>query len=42
LEVYLGETGIYYRPIGAEPAAVLAGGPEEPGDGIPGTLLYTF
>jgi ATP-dependent Clp protease ATP-binding subunit ClpC len=41
LEVYLGDTGIYYRQLAgeAEPAAVTAGGPAEP---VPGTLLYTF
>jgi ATP-dependent Clp protease ATP-binding subunit ClpC len=42
LEVYLGDTGIYYRQVnaeGAEPAAVPAGGPVEP---PAGTLLYTF
>jgi ATP-dependent Clp protease ATP-binding subunit ClpC len=44
LEVYLGETGIFYRPVGGgEPLPVLAGGPEEvSSDPIPGTLLYTF
>jgi ATP-dependent Clp protease ATP-binding subunit ClpC len=41
LEVYLGDTGIYYRQLSgeAEPAAVTAGGPAEP---PAGTLLYTF
>ena len=46
LEVYLGDTGIFYRPINAEAvnaegeAAVTAGAaPAEP---APGTLLYTF
>ena len=40
LEVYLGDTGIYYRQINAEgEAAVTAGGPVEI---APGTLLYTF
>ncbi len=45
LEVYLGDTGIYYRPVNAEAvnaegeAAVTAGAPAEP---TPGTLLYTF
>jgi ATP-dependent Clp protease ATP-binding subunit ClpC len=40
LEVYLGDTGIYYRQINAEgEAAVTAGGPAEL---VPGTLLYTF
>src|SRR6185369_7272534 len=40
LEVYLGETGIYYRVLNSEgEAAVTAGGPVE----VPaGTLLYTF
>jgi ATP-dependent Clp protease ATP-binding subunit ClpC len=40
LEVYLGDTGIYYRQINAEvEAPVTAGGPAEV---APGTLLYTF
>jgi ATP-dependent Clp protease ATP-binding subunit ClpC len=39
LEVYLGDTGIYYRPVTAEAETVPAGGPAEP---APGTLLYTF
>ena len=45
LEVYLGDTGIFYRPVNAEAvnaegeAAVTAGAPAEP---TPGTLLYTF
>src|SRR5581483_8620218 len=39
LEVYLGDTGIYYRQVNAEEAPVPAGGPVEP---APGTLLYTF
>jgi ATP-dependent Clp protease ATP-binding subunit ClpC len=40
IEVYLGDTGIYYRQINLEgEAAVTAGGPAEP---APGTLLYTF
>jgi hypothetical protein len=39
LEVYLGDTGIFYRQINAETEAVTAGGPVEP---VPGTLLYTF
>ena len=41
LEVYLGDTGIYYRQLSgeAEAAVVTAGGPAEP---VPGTLLYTF
>jgi len=39
LEVYLGDTGIYYRPVNAEGEAVTAGGPAEP---AAGTLLYTF
>src|SRR5216683_3375022 len=38
LEVYLGDAGIYYRPI-AEPQPVGAGAPAEPVAGIP---LYTF
>jgi ATP-dependent Clp protease ATP-binding subunit ClpC len=48
LEVYLRETGIYYRPIAAgEPVGegqpVLAGVPADTAaDPIPGTLLYTF
>jgi ATP-dependent Clp protease ATP-binding subunit ClpC len=44
LEVYLGETGIYYRALtGGEALPVLVGVPEEtPADPIPGTLLYTF
>jgi len=41
LEVYLGDTGIYYRQLSGEgeAAAVTAGGPAEP---PAGTLLYTF
>jgi len=40
LEVYLGDTGIYYRVLSQETEApVTAGGPVEP---APGTLLYTF
>src|SRR5476651_76133 len=40
LEVYLGDTGIYYRQINAEvETPVTAGGPAEV---TPGTLLYTF
>jgi ATP-dependent Clp protease ATP-binding subunit ClpC len=40
LEVYLSDTGIYYRQVNAEgEAAVTVGGPPEP---TPGTLLYTF
>src|SRR5437762_5995733 len=41
LEVYLGDTGIYYRQINAEgdEAAVTAGAPAEV---LPGGLLYTF
>jgi ATP-dependent Clp protease ATP-binding subunit ClpC len=41
LEVYLGDTGIYYRVLNAPEAeaAVTAGAPAEP---VPGTLLYTF
>ena len=40
LEVYLGDTGIYYRQLNVEgEAAVTAGGPVEP---PVGTLLYTF
>jgi len=41
LEVYLGDTGIYYRQLAGEgeAAAVTAGGPAEP---PAGTLLYTF
>src|ERR1039457_7249405 len=40
LEVYLSDTGIYYRVVNAEgEAAVTAGGPVEP---PVGTLLYTF
>jgi ATP-dependent Clp protease ATP-binding subunit ClpC len=45
LEVFLGETGIYYRPVGsdAEAQPVLAGDVEtSAADPIPGTLLYTF
>jgi hypothetical protein len=42
LEVYLGDTGIYYRQLSGEgePAVVTAGGPAEPP--AAGTLLYTF
>jgi ATP-dependent Clp protease ATP-binding subunit ClpC len=40
LEVYLGDTGIFYRAITPEgEATVTAGAPAEP---APGTLLYTF
>jgi ATP-dependent Clp protease ATP-binding subunit ClpC len=40
LEVYLADTGIYYRQINAEgEAAIPAGGPVEAPSG---TLLYTF
>jgi ATP-dependent Clp protease ATP-binding subunit ClpC len=40
LEVYLGDTGIYYRQINAEAETpVTAGAPAEPPSG---TLLYTF
>jgi ATP-dependent Clp protease ATP-binding subunit ClpC len=41
LEVYLGDTGIYYRQLTGEgeAAAVTAGGPVE---APAGTLLYTF
>jgi ATP-dependent Clp protease ATP-binding subunit ClpC len=39
LEVYLGDTGIFYRQLNAEGEAVPAGAPAEPS---PGTLLYTF
>jgi ATP-dependent Clp protease ATP-binding subunit ClpC len=41
LEVYLGDTGIYYRQLNApeDEAAVTAGAPAEPAHG---TLLYTF
>ena len=40
LEVYLGDTGIFYRQLNSEgEAPVTAGGPAEP---APGTLLYTF
>jgi len=40
LEVYLGDTGIYYRQLNAPEAEVVtAGAPSEP---APGTLLYTF
>jgi ATP-dependent Clp protease ATP-binding subunit ClpC len=41
LEVYLGDTGIYYRVIQTEPAEQLVGADTatEPAPGIP---LYTF
>jgi ATP-dependent Clp protease ATP-binding subunit ClpC len=40
LQVFLGDTGIYYRQLNTEgEAAVPAGAPEEP---VAGTLLYTF
>jgi ATP-dependent Clp protease ATP-binding subunit ClpC len=41
LEVYLGDTGIFYRQVSpeGEAAIVTAGGPVEPATG---TLLYTF
>ncbi len=40
LEVYLGDTGIYYRQVNVEVATTVpAEGPVEP---APGTLLYTF
>jgi len=42
LEIYLGDTGIYYRPI--VEATVPAGGDTatEPAEPVPGTPLYTF
>jgi len=39
LEVYLGDTGIFYRPINAEAQPVAAGAEAEP---VAGTPLYTF
>jgi ATP-dependent Clp protease ATP-binding subunit ClpC len=39
LEVYLGDTGIFYRPINAEAQPVGAGAEAEP---VAGTPLYTF
>jgi len=39
LEVYLGDTGIYYRPVG-EPQPVGAG--DAPAEPVAGTPLYTF
>jgi len=39
LEVYLGDTGIFYRPINAEAQPVGAGADAEP---VAGTPLYTF
>ena len=45
LEVYLGDTGIYYRPIQTEPETVTVGGgtaTENENSRIPGTLLFTF
>jgi ATP-dependent Clp protease ATP-binding subunit ClpC len=39
LEVYLGDTGIFYRQLNAEPQPVGAGDTAEP---APGTPLYTF
>ena len=39
LEVYLGDTGIFYRPVNAEAQPVGAGAEAEP---VGGTPLYTF
>jgi ATP-dependent Clp protease ATP-binding subunit ClpC len=39
IEVYLGDTGIYYRMLGGEAEPVPAGGVLEE---TPGTLLYSF
>jgi ATP-dependent Clp protease ATP-binding subunit ClpC len=39
IEVYLGDTGIYYRQVSGEAEAVPAGGVAEE---TPGTLLYSF
>src|SRR5207302_5544520 len=40
LEIYLGDTGIYYRPI--VEATVTAGGEDTATEPVPGTALYTF
>jgi ATP-dependent Clp protease ATP-binding subunit ClpC len=40
LEVYLGDTGIYYRPVGAPEGEPVPAG--APGEDVPGTLLYNF
>jgi ATP-dependent Clp protease ATP-binding subunit ClpC len=41
LEVYLSDTGIYYRQLNAEGEAAVAAG-TAPAEPSPGTLLYTF
>jgi len=41
LEVYLGDTGIYYRVIQTEPAEQLVGA-ESAAEPTPGVPLYTF
>src|SRR5579883_1945833 len=41
LEIYLGDTGIFYRPASTEAQPVGAGG-EAPPEPAPGTPLYTF
>jgi hypothetical protein len=38
--VYLGDTGIYYRPVNAEAQPVAAGA--EPAEVVAGVPLYTF
>ena len=39
LEVYLGDTGIYYRAVNAEQPVAAGEAPAEPAAGVP---LYTF
>jgi hypothetical protein len=39
LEVYLGDTGIYYRPVNAEQPVAAGAEPAEAPAGVP---LYTF
>lgn len=42
LEIYLGDTGIFCRPIINQEQPVGAGGTVEAVEPLPGTPLYTF
>ena len=42
LEIYLGDTGIFCRPIANQEQPVGAGAPAEPVEPVAGTPLYTF
>ena len=42
LEIYLGDTGIFCRPIVNQEQPVTAGAEAEPVEPPPGTPLYTF